>query len=316
MTNVTTKIAILNYPTAMQSTITGLLDTFHLANDISEQENIDHYFDVRAIGENELATANTDIVIVPPGLTHEYFKNPDVELCTAIVQQHQKGTRICSVCGGCFILAQSGILDNRRATTHWQLADELSDRFPSIDVEKHNMLINDGNIITTGGIMSWIDLALELVLQHTTPHIMRLLGRYLIVDTGEREQRFYQSFKPSYNHGDKAILKAQLHLHDNFNSPLTISSLSDICFLGERTFLRRFVRATQIKPKDYLQRLRIQKACELLESTVQNIEEVAMAVGYRDTSSFRKTFTKNMGLTPSEFTHRFSSTRKLHQTTA
>lgn len=297
----------------MKSTIHGLLDTFYLANEIALREDYKHIFEAYTVSESNLADLRADIIIVPPGLTLDYFKDPHPEIPKALAAHHRRGTKICSVCGGAFILAHAGLLDGRRATTHWQLADELQQRFPSVEVLSQKMLVNDIDIITTGGIMSWIDLALELVMMHTSPHIMRELGRYLIVDTGAREQRFYKSFKPVTNHGDRAILKAQQHLQAHFHTPVSIASLAEMSHLGERTFLRRFVRATGIKPKDYLQRLRVQKACELLEDHRCSVEEVAMKVGYHDISSFRKTFIKNMGLTPSEFNHRFCGMRTAMQ---
>jgi transcriptional regulator GlxA family with amidase domain len=297
----------------MKSTINGLLDTFYLANDIALRENFEHVFEAYTVNEENLANLKADIIIVPPGLTSEYFKDPDPNIADLLAQHHSRGTKLCAVCGGAFILAHTGLLNGRRATTHWQLADELQARFPEIEVIGQKMLVNDIDIITTGGIMSWIDLALELVLMHTTPHIMRELGRYLIVDTGAREQRFYKSFKPVTNHGDRAILKAQQHLQAYYHTPVSIAALAEMSHLGERTFLRRFVRATGIKPKDYLQRLRVQKACELLEDHRCSVEEVALKVGYHDISSFRKTFIKNMGLTPSEFNHRFCGMRAAMQ---
>ena len=156
--------------------------------------------------------------------------------------------------------------------------------------------------------MSWVDLGLELVAQFMHPSVMRQLGKYMVVDTGLREQRYYQSFSPVLDHGNKAILKTQHYIHKHFNQVITIETLCSLCFLSERTFLRHFVKATEFKPTQYIQQLRIKKACELIESTSDTFETIAAAVGYEDSSAFRKTFVKIIGLTPRDFKQRFVRT--------
>ena len=162
-----------------------------------------------------------------------------------------------------------------------------------------------GDIISAGGLMSWIDLGLEIVAQFTKPHIMRSLGKFLIVDTGKREQRYYGSFTPPFNHGNEAIINVQHYLQANFSQPMSISKLAAIAIMSERTFLRHFTRATSQKPMQYIQRLRVQKACDLLESTTQSFEQISASVGYDDVNSFRKVFIKVIGLSPSAFKARF-----------
>lgn len=155
--------------------------------------------------------------------------------------------------------------------------------------------------------MAWMDLGLELVAEFSNASIMRELGKLMVVDTGQREQRFYKSFVPPLNHGDQDILRAQHFLQSNYATAITIVDLASLGCLGERTFLRRFTKATGDKPTHYLQKLRIQKACEQLESTRDTIEHIAYGVGYEDTSAFRKTFIKIMGLTPKGFRSRFGN---------
>jgi len=134
---------------------------------------------------------------------------------------------------------------------------------------------------------------------------MRALGKYLIVDTGRREQRYYSSFTPKFNHGNQQIVHVQHHIQANYNQSLTISLLADLACMTERTFLRKFTQSTTLKPIQYIQRVRVQKACELLESTTQSFEQIALNIGYEDVNSFRKVFMKITGLTPSAFKARF-----------
>lgn len=155
--------------------------------------------------------------------------------------------------------------------------------------------------------MSWLDLGLEIVAQHTQPSVMMQLGKMLVVDTGAREQRFYQQFSPVFTHGDEVILTVQKWIQQKLGEVLTIQLLAKRARLTERTFLRRFVRATALKPTEYIQRLRVQKVCEWLETSNHSFEWIANQVGYEDPGACRKIFTRTMGLTPKEFRNRFVS---------
>ena len=328
------RLLIVNYPGSMQSAIIGLVEMFMLANqriakftEYSQNQSeintrckpiLDTCFEVNIVdrdvwlskdGEEKTSLhAKAHVIVLPPSIEGEYFVNPEATLLRWLVQQHQQGCIICSACAGSFVIAAAGLLNHRAATTHWDLAGMFAKHFPQVKVNSEKILINDGDIITAGGLMSWIDLGLELVAQFTQPAIMRQLGKYLIVDTGLREQSYYQSFKPILDHGDKTILKIQHLIQVNYYQTLSIAKLAQQCHLTERTFLRHFVTATGLKPNAYLQRLRIQKACDLLETTAFTFEAISHKVGYEDTSACRKAFVKITGLTPKDFKRRFSRT--------
>ncbi|SFQ00761.1 transcriptional regulator, AraC family with amidase-like domain [Nitrosomonas cryotolerans] len=312
MDAITIKIGIINYPGAMQSAVHGLEEMFILANNICKQHDIQRCFSTESCDiERVTETINDDhtfllqAVLIPPSIANDYYLSPDKQLKDWIKKHHARGAITCSACAGAFILASTGLLEQRPATTHWDLAAQFSYAYPNVALDVDKTLINDGDIITADGIMSWIDLGLELVAQFTHPHIMRQLGKYLIVDTGLREQRYYRSFVPKLDHGDPVILKIQHYMQIHFNEPITITALSKQGHLSERTFLRRFVKATGLRPAQYLQRLRIQKACDLIETTNSTFETISSEVGYEDNSAFRKTFVKIIGLTPKGFKTKF-----------
>ena len=319
MTNSIVHIGIVHYPGALLSAVQGLAEHFYLANTLHRNNGHADAFKVYTCDSQNLPEQNGErlsgqpavdaplqVIILPPCLNYAYYLAPEAALIAWIQQQHRDGAIICSVCAGAFVLAETGLLDGRTVTSHWQLADELAKRYPAVNVDSNRILINDGDIITSGGLMSWIDLGLELVAQFTNTQLMRQLGRYLLVDTGSREQRYYQSFSARLDHGDDAIVRVQHRLQRDFSQPLMVRELAGTVNLTERTFLRRFVNATGFKPTQYIQRLRIQKACELIESSVMPFERVALEVGYEDTSAFRKTFAKITGQTPREFRNRFA----------
>lgn len=293
------------------SAVHGLVEQFHFANQIVQEQGAGVVFDtVVADTEHwrqppESARDALQVVILPPFLDEQAALSPAPQLLRWLEWQHRNGAILCATCAGTFVLAATGLVDGRRVTTHWALAPKLIQRFPALVVDDSQLLINDTDILTAGGLMSWVDLGLELVGQFTHSGIMRQLGKYLIVDTGAREQRYYRSFTPKLDHGDEVIVRVQHRLQREFDQPVVFRELAAQVHLTERTFLRRFTGATGLKPSQYLQQLRVQKACELIESTSLPFERVAADVGYEDQGAFRKIFARITGQTPKQFRNRF-----------
>ena len=298
-------VAIIDYPHCLQSALHGFVEVFTLANRVCTEQKLAYTFSPEIIPCTELSTTVFDVILLPPSTHNEFNLTPSTQLIDALLQQHYKGAILCSACAGTFIVAASGLLNNKQATTHWGLEAIFRQKFPEVQLNVDKILINQGDLITAGGMMSWLDLGLEVIAKFTQVSVVHSLGKYLVVDTGQREQRFYRQFTPILNHGDALILSIQHSLKNSFHLPLSIAKIAKDNCLTERTFLRRFVKATQLKPKQYIQSLRIQKACDLLESTNFSFELIANKVGYEDASSCRKLFIRTLGLTPSEFKKRF-----------
>ncbi|MET0026937.1 MAG: helix-turn-helix domain-containing protein [Candidatus Thiodiazotropha sp.] len=306
-----TPIAILTSANAMQTAVHGLNEMFVLANKICHESNIDHRFsitlcDIGYLVEEGLDDQSFAAVLLPPSLDDAPERPVDPKLVAWLRNQHACGALLGSVCAGAFILAATGLLDARPVTTHWMLGERLQRRYPAIDLKSDQMLIGDRDIITAGGLMAWIDLGLELVARYAGPGVVRELGRLLVIDTAGREQRYYRRFQPSRDHGDAQILKAQQLLHAGYTDAVPVAVLARAVHLTERTLLRRFVRATGVRPNEYLQRLRVDRVCDLLEETRNSFESIASSVGYRDASACRKTFIKVTGLTPAAYRRRFA----------
>ncbi|WP_310621689.1 GlxA family transcriptional regulator [Flexibacterium corallicola] len=304
------RIGIAAYPLAQKAAVYGLQDLFETASRFEAEHTSSHpqllcdiIEDFNAL-KPEQYTYTT--IILPPSLDGGSSAEIDGKLLSWITQQHEKGTLMCSVCAGAFPLAASGLLDNRRATTHWALTQSFKDRFPNVKLDPDRLIIDDGDIITAGGVMAWTDLGLKLIARFLGPAIMLETARYFLIDPGEREQSYYNLFSPNLSHGDTAILKAQHWLQAQYSGPLTVPEMASTAGLEERTFVRRFLTATGLNPSKYLQNLRIAKARELLELSPSSIEHIAMQVGYFDISAFRKLFHKIVGLTPRDYRNRFS----------
>lgn len=211
------------------------------------------------------------------------------------------------MCAGAFLLAETGLLNGRAATTHWTYAEAFSQRFPQVALDTDRMIIDDGDIITAGGLMSWTDLGLRLVDRFLGPTAMLGAAQILLIDPPGREQRFYSAFAPRLNHGDTVILGVQHWMQATGGKEAALSVLSRRAGLEERTFLRRFQKATGLTSREYAQRLRVSKARELLQFGSLSVDAIAWEVGYRDPAAFRKVFLRIVGLTPasiaSGFTH-------------
>jgi transcriptional regulator GlxA family with amidase domain len=226
-------------------------------------------------------------------------------IATWVARRHAAGAVVAAVCGGVFLLAESGLLAGRRATTHWMFAAELRRRFPDLKVEAERLVIDDGDIVTAGGVLAWADMGLTLVERLLGRTVMVSTARFMLMDPSGREQRFYGQFIPPLNHGDRAIVSIQHWLHANSTTPCSIASLAARAGLGSRTFHRRFVKATGMKPGEYHQQLRITRGRELLEFTRDTVEQISITAGYEDARGFRRTFKRVVGLSPAEYRRRF-----------
>lgn len=328
------RVAILTYPNSLKSAVYGLEELFHLASRLyREQHNEssggqrdrqgggeDAGPDIGTYGEQNTVplflpqvltldqlscTEVFDVVILPPGQRSDFYLQPPNTLIHWLQQQAQSAV-VCSACAGSFILAATPLLNGKRVTTHWAFESLFKAHYPNVLLDLDQILINEGSVITAGGMMSWLDLGFEVVAQYAPSGIVPLMGKYLVVDTGRRSQRFYRRFKPDLHHGDAPIRAAQEYLETALPDLPSVKDLAEQVAMGERTFLRRFEKVTQYKPKEYMQRLRIQKACERLEESRAPFETIAREVGYEDAGACRKRFIHIMGLTPSEFRQRFS----------
>jgi transcriptional regulator GlxA family with amidase domain len=220
--------------------------------------------------------------------------------------KHAEGAVLAAVCGGVFMLAKTGLLAGRQATTHWSFSDEFSARFPDVLMESDHMVIDYGDVVTAGGALAWADLGLRLTERFLGTAVMHDTAHYMNVDPPGREQRFYSGFEPRTKHGDAAILKAQHWLSGQRERPVAVTEIARHAGLEPRTFLRRFVQATGMKPTEYQQRLRMTRAREMLEFSRSSVDDIASSVGYGDVRAFRRVFLNVVGLTPSDYRRRFS----------
>ncbi len=295
-------LILLDYPGASLAAVAGLQEMFSHTARLHKRGDLVP-ITLTTVTATSLPDTQVDAVILPPAFDNNQYLNPPQAVIDWL-RLRNDNCIMASACAGAFYLGAAGLLDQRRITTHWALEQTLRDHVPNATVDVGEILIRDGCIITAGGLLSWVDLAIELINQLCGPEIMREVGRHFVVDTGRREQRYYSAFKPPMHHGDAMIKQAQGLIERTFTAPIRISELARTMATTERTFLRRFERATGHTPLAYVQHLRIQSAQRALENTTAAIDQIAYAVGYENANAFRKLFKRHTGLSPSQYRQR------------
>lgn len=301
------RVALVPYPGAQQAAVLGLCDLFALANRHARAAGGDAamQFVVTQHAPRNSGAEAPHILILPPCLGDL----PDAEQIAPFLpwlrDHHAGGATLCSICAGAFLLAETGLLAGRRATTHWIFGQPFREAFPEVVLDMDQLIVDEGDIITAGGLMAWLDLGLKLVERYQGTEVMIETAQMLLVDPPGREQRYYSGFAPCLTHGDASILKVQTWLRETGATEASLNMLAAIAGLEERTFLRRFQRATGMTSTVYCQQLRVARARGLLQSGSLPVDRIAWEVGYSDPGAFRKVFQRITGLTPGEYRRRF-----------
>ncbi len=244
--------------------------------------------------------------IVIPGWRRLSEPPPDC-LLNALRSAHARGARIVSICSGVFLLAAAGLLDGKRATTHWRYADELSSRYPKIRVEPDVLYVDEGSVLTSAGSAAGIDLCLHIVRKDYGAEIANRVARRLVMpphrDGGQAQ--FIPAPVPKFSAGGLAQVQqwAQSHL----DKPLRVEEMARQAKMSPRTFARRFQQEAGTTPHQWITHQRILAAQARLEKTNEGIDRIAEAVGLQTAATLRQHFSRTLGTTPSGYRRRFST---------
>ena len=320
----TIEIGLVVYEKAQMAAVLGLTDLLTVASKLAakRQDTTDLPLQVshweisgakqqpkRTFSSNLDSVGRLTAVIIPPTLEAPIAKQAAEPWLEWLKEQHSTGVILSSVCAGAFLLGETGLLSKRKATTHWGYAEDFKQRFPDVELDVDRIIIEDGDIVTAGGAMAWTDLGLRMIDRFLGSQVMNETARALLIDPSRREQCYYSAFSPILTHGDAAILKVQHWLQKTEAQDIDLSTLANCAQLEERTFLRRFHKATGMTSTEYCQRLRIGEAKDFLQFSSSPVEQIAWKVGYSDASAFRKIFKRLVGLTPSEYRRRFNTNK-------
>lgn len=250
------------------------------------------------------ALAAADTVVIPSVSDIDAPISP--ELTEALHRAHERGARIASICSGAFALAAAGLLDGRRATTHWIYADRLRERFPAVEVDPRPLFIDDGDVLTSAGSASGLDLCLHLVRQDLGGAVANQLARRLVAqpfrDGGQAQ---YIETPVRTEDPDDPISRSMAWALDNLDEPISLEALARFLHMTPRTYLRHFTRGTGTSPIKWLIAQRVEASLPLLEGTNTPIEEVATAVGFQTAVTYRHHFSHHLKIAPSAYRRSF-----------
>jgi transcriptional regulator GlxA family with amidase domain len=249
------------------------------------------------------ALAEADTVLVP-GFDLSGLPLPDA-VTDALRAAHARGARVGSICTGAFALAQAGLLDGRRATTHWAYAARLARMHPDVEVDPGVLYVDEGDIVTSAGVAAGIDLCLHLVRRDLGAHAANAIARQIVVaphrDGGQAQ--FVDAPLPAAD--ERGLAPTRAWALDRLREPLTVDAMARHAGCSERTFARRFRAETGTTPLQWLLRERVLHARRLLEATDMPIEDVACEAGFGTAASLRTHFRRSTATSPLAYRRTF-----------
>ncbi|MCU1697510.1 MAG: AraC family transcriptional regulator [Mycobacterium sp.] len=245
------------------------------------------------------ALVNADLVVVPG--THQFMEEPDPQVISALRAAADNGARVASMCVGAFTLAAAGLLDGRRATTHWQFADELARRYPAVDVDPTVLFVDEGPVLTAAGVASGLDLCLHLIRQHAGPDLAARTARRIVVPAwrdGGQAQYIEHAGPADAGHPLQPTIT---WMEENAVDVLDLRAIANHAAVSVRTLNRQFREHFGTTPLGLLARMRIDRARRLLESTGLTMDRVAEQSGFGSYASLRYHFHRTVGVSPQKY---------------
>lgn len=256
-----------------------------------------------------------DIVCIP-----DFFVNPGDSVSGQFQEEadwlkrcHADGAVLASACSGAVLLGEAGFLSGREATIHWGYVKTLTNNYPGVRVLAQQSLVLSGEaqrILMAGGGSSWQDLALYLIARHVGLEEALQVAKVYMLQWHDMGQQPFAALLGRSAAPDAVIARCQEWLADNYASPAPVSAMVALSKLPERSFVRRFTKATGMTPLDYVHAMRLEEAKQMLERSDMPVEEVANEVGYEDASFFGRLFRRKVGMTPAQYRLRFGSLRR------
>ena len=326
------KVTILAMHNAASSTILGPMDVFDSAGVLWNYTcglQIEPHFEVNIATLDGHPVKCLNRFILKPHCSIEDVKQTDIILVSSILDiekvlkyegkaiqwlkdQYEKGAALASACTGAYVLAETGLLDGKTATTHWGYLEEFRQRYPKITLKPERLITDEGDLYCSGASNACLDLAVYLVEKYCGHETAVKCAKGLLIDPDRFSQKPYGSILGfQKNHSDKIVLKSQQWLEEHYFEKLDISQLASNLNISRRTLERRFKKATGDTPLVYLQRIRIETAKNMLELNSKTFDEITYEAGYENTSFFRKLFKKHTDLTPKEYRRKFRPRREI-----
>ncbi|HPG09996.1 MAG TPA: helix-turn-helix domain-containing protein [Chitinophagaceae bacterium] len=249
----------------------------------------------------------TDLIIIP-ALSGDIPKAVEAnkDFVPWITEQYKNGAEVASLCVGAFLLASTGLLRNKKCSTHWGFMNEFRSMYPDVELVDGHIITEEHGLYTSGGANSYWNLLLYLVEKYTDRDTAILAAKYFAIDISRESQSDFMIFRGQKDHEDEPVKNAQTFIEQNYHEKITVDQLAGMQAIGRRSFERRFKKATNNTVAEYIQRVKVEAAKRNFESSRKNISEVMFDVGYTDTKAFRTIFKKITGLTPIEYRNKYN----------
>lgn len=320
----TRNVSILVFNEAVPASIVDPSYMFSAVNQFLQEANREPAFRIQLVGRKSEVPLNrgvfnvrtdaaleevkkTDLVVIPAlsGDLRTTLEN-NKDLVPWILRQHAQGAEIASLCLGAFLLAETGLLNGKECSTHWLYADEFRDLFPEVKLVDGRIISDVQGLYSSGGASSYWNLLLHLIERYTDRELAIRASKFFAIEIDRKTQSPFIMFQGQKKHEDEPIKQAQEFIERNVGERISVEALALKYAIGRRHFERRFKKATNNTPVEYIQRVKIEAAKKFLENSNKNVTEVMYEVGYSDVKAFRTVFRKITGLAPMEYRNKYN----------
>jgi len=316
-------VELLVFPSVQVLDVTGPLQVFASANDLIAGAGGRPAYDLQVVARGgarvatsaglklstlplPLARAAVDTLMVAGGGGVEAAA-ADPVIIDWLQARAKRARRIASVCTGAFLLAAAGLLDGRRAATHWSYCAELSRRFPKVRVESDPIFVRDGSVWSSAGVTAGIDLALALVEEDLGPTVALAVARYLVVFVKRPGGQAQFSTALSLQAADDRFGTLHEWINKHLSEHLPLQVLADQARMSERSFSRHYAEATGLTPARAIERLRVEAARRLLSESALPVKRISQRCGFGSEETMRRSFLRLLAVTPQDYRTRFSA---------
>lgn len=305
--------------------IVGTHQIFNMVNEIGNNMGKPAVFDVHLVGLEKEVPQSTGLFSTSPDCVMEEVQKTDLIIIPAIhgdfkkgyernrafipwiTGQYKNGAEVASFCVGAFFLAETGLLDGKKCSTHWQYANTFREMFPQVNLVDEKIMTEEDGIYTSGGAYAFLNLLLHLIEKYAGRKVAIAASKAFSIDIDRNSQSPFMIFEGQKDHKDEQVKKAQEFIENNYRDRILVKQLAENVAMSRRTLERRFKKATKNTVNEYIQRVKVEAAKRNLETGRKNVGEVMYDVGYSDTKSFRNLFRRITGLTPIAYRNKYNN---------
>ncbi len=316
------RVVFLSFPQVMLLDLTGPWEVFSLANRLAGDDSSPYELMLVSADTSPTIPSGAGIsmvghrsarhlrgaidTLIVPATDLVWMADPPQEYSAIVRRLARRSQRVVSICGGAFILAAAGLLDGKKATTHWSGTSDLADRFPQIDVQADSIFVKDGDVYTSAGVTAGIDLALSLVGEDLGQAIALECARHLVVfmrRPGGQSQ--FSTTLESQSAERDTVNELVAWMSDNLSGDLSVQAMAERVNMSPRNFSRVFRDEVGQTPAAFVQQLRIDAVRRRLEASDESLDEISAGCGFGSTDSMRRSFQRVVKVTPSDYRQRF-----------